>query len=141
MKLHEYFIMVLVFSLLVVVPYAAVVNISDNYADIGETVTIDETKTDVYDKTSTINDDAENIEESLTGSDIGGEDSSTTFFGGAWNSIQIVFGSVGIAKDLIIEVGSLFHIPPVIIGTLISMFIITLFFASIYMIFKHTGET
>lgn len=141
MKLHEYLVMILVFSLVVVVALSAVENMVDNYEDMGITVAMDRNRSDAFNKIDTIEGKTESIEGAVAGTDVGGEDSSITFLGGAWNAIQIVFGSLGVAKSLVYEIGALFKIPAIITTTILTIIIIAIVFTGIYMVMRHTGDS
>jgi len=141
MQLHKYLIAMMAFSLVVVVFLAATVSMVDNYADMGiTTIIILENESAAFDKIDSINTQAEDIEAGVTGSDVGGEDASTTFLGGAWSAVQIVFGSLGVTRALLQDVGNLFNVPPMIVGFAITAIILTVIFTGIYMVFRSKGE-
>lgn len=141
MRYDKYIISILLFSVVVVAGLTAVANVADNYGEMGIEVDVDTTQDDAFNKVSSINEQTQDISDSVSGTDVGTDDASSTFLGGAWSAVQIIATSFGAVSDIVKEIADLFMIPPLFVTFFITAIVLSVLITAIFMIFKFTGES
>ena len=139
MDIKDFLIGIGLFSVVAVVILAAVVDMSENYADAGIEVVVDENASAVFDKASAINQQAENMQQTLTETPAGPVSAINAFIYGAWSTMISTFDSLSLATALVTEVGALFSLPPAITLFIVSSLVITLVVTIAYLVFRMGG--
>lgn len=121
----------------VLVTFGATANgLSLRYANAGVTA-IDNTEFDSkYNKITTISTEAEDMEDSIRGGDLGTADSSTTFYGDLFSSIKIVLKSFSAASDMVTSFSSDLGVPAIWTSIIIIGIVITITFGVIKLVFR-----
>jgi len=141
MRYDKYIISILLFSVVVVAGLTAVANVADNYGEMGIEVDVDTTQDDAFNKVASINEQTQDISDSVSGTDVGTDDASSTFLGGAWSAVQIIATSFGAVGDIVKEIADLFQIPSLFVTFFITAIVLSVLITAIFMIFKFTGES
>lgn len=141
MQPHKYLIALMVFGVIVTLALQIPADMESNLEDMGHTVpTIDTEKGQSYTKVREVQNKTEDIEDAVLGTDTGGEDAAVTFLGAPVSALKQVYNSVSISKELILNVGNLFGVPPIVVEFFTGALIITLLFTLVYMVMRYTGE-
>ena len=141
MKPHNYLLAIGLFSLVVAAMLLVAVDLHSVYEDMGVAVpVIDENESSAFNQLSEIETQASDTHDEIKGTDVGGEDADTTFFGGAVKSLQIVFRGLAVPGTLFQEIGQLFHIPRLITAFFFTATLIVITWTAVYMIFRFTGQ-
>jgi hypothetical protein len=141
MQFKDFIIGIALFSMIVVGVIVATVNVADNYANMGYNVSLDDNQSLLFDKAGEMNSKAEAMQQTITGTDAGGQSSLYAFFvGGVWGTIQIGFSALAVAGALIEQIGIILHMPAMVVGFITFAIIVTVIYAGIMIITNQSGS-
>lgn len=141
MKLENFLISIALFSMVVVVFAGAAINISQNYADLGISVPLDNSSANVFDKAAQIDAQASSMQTKLTDIPSGPLSAVTGFISAAWSTIVSVLSAIGISISLVQDIAVFLQIPQPIVGFIITALILTIVILIARMVFNvSTGE-
>jgi hypothetical protein len=136
MRIDEFLVAIGLFSLVVTIMLATAVDISQNYADEGINIAIDENASAAFSQASEINSLAQEMQSKLTSTPPGAANAFNAFIYGAWSALVLSFKSLTMIVTLITNVGALFGLPPMITLFITSSIIITLVVILAYLVFR-----
>ena len=141
MKLENFLIGIGLFSVFIIIFVGASANIVSNYADMGITIPFNNVSIAVYDKAEQINQQASEMQESLTNIPSGPLSAITGFIAAAWSTVISTLSGISLITAIIEAVADSLHIPASVVGFIISALTITLIILIAKMVFNvSTGE-
>ena len=137
LRLENYFLAFIVFTLIVLGGVGVITNINNNYnVSMGQGSEFNTTiarANQVYNSTVTT---SSSMKTSVADADISEDTTENSMFKGAFSAVRNSMGIFGIMGGLINDIGGALGIPAVFTSLAIAAFLIILAFALVYLIFR-----
>ena len=140
MRFDSLLIGFLMIALVVICGSAMIGDMNTKYEFAGVNVT-NESFSEVYEKTDEIYSIAEQAEsQTLKGEIESGTGTIDSMIKGSYTALRLVGSTFGIFNSMLWALSDTFHIPKAIVTILFAMFLITIVFALIYMLFRYVSN-
>jgi hypothetical protein len=95
---------------------------------------------ETYDQLATLESSTEDIENKVVGTNTGGLDAATEFFGDALNSLKLIGTSLSTSKNMMVNMADTLKIPNYLYRIFTTILILMLLTVIIFMIFRYRGN-
>jgi hypothetical protein len=136
MKIENFLLAIGLFSLVVVMFMGTTISMSNNYADLGINVPVDNSTSAVFDKAAEIDAQARSMQEKVSDIPSGPLSAVTGFISAAWATIISTLSGIGMSISLVQAISEFMQIPAPLAGFIISAIIITIVLLIAKMVFN-----
>ena len=138
LRLENYFIAFILFTVIVIGGMGVITNINTNYeVSMGQESQFNTTiarANQVYNSTQST---SSSMKTSVADADISEDTTENSMFKGAFSAVRNSMGVFGIMGGLINDIGGALGVPDVFINLAIAAFLVILAFALIYLVFRY----
>ena len=138
LRLENYFMAFIVFTLIIVAGVGIIADVNTSYnVSMGQSTEFNTTYSRALKVYNSTYDSASNMESDVANANIAEDTTENSMFKGAFTAIRNSMGIFGIVTGLVNDIGSVIGVPIIFINMGIAAFLVILAMSLIYLVFRY----